>query len=108
MAPKPNFIITIDTGGDNIWSKPKKITTHNVNFLPQFQSLFESYGLKPIYLTNYEMAISPVFKKFGKDILTRETEEIGIHLHAWNIPSFQKCHKPSLDFPGDSSNRQFC
>jgi len=86
MSQKPCFIITIDTEGDNLWLKPKKITTRNANFLPRFQSLCESYGFKPTYLTTYEMAISPIFQKFGKDIITRKTGEIGIHLHAWNTP----------------------
>ena len=86
MNQKPSFIITIDTEGDDLWSRPKKITTRNVNFLPRFQSLCESYGLKPTYLTTYEMAISPTFQKFGKNILTRKTGEIGMHLHAWNTP----------------------
>ena len=41
---KPVFIITIDTEGDNIWSKPKKITTENVHFLPRFQELCNKYA----------------------------------------------------------------
>ena len=86
MSQKPSFIITIDTEGDNLWSRPKKLTTHNVNFLPRFQSLCELYGFKPTYLTDYDMAISPIFQNFGKDILKRNAGEIGMHLHAWNTP----------------------
>jgi len=85
---KPNFLITIDTEGDHIWSKPQEITTQNAAFLPRFQSLCESYQLKPTYLTNYEMALSPLFQEFGKDLLQRQTGEIGMHLHAWNNPPF--------------------
>lgn len=83
---KPFFLITIDTEGDNLWSRPRMITTRNAEFLPRFQSLCESYGLKPTYLTNYEMAESPSFQDFGKGILKRKTAEIGMHLHAWNTP----------------------
>jgi len=86
MNKKPSFIITIDTIGDNLWSRPKEITTLNVHFLPRFQSLCESYGFKPTYLTAYEIAISPTFQEFGKDIITRKTGEIGMHLLAWNTP----------------------
>ncbi|MFX0196917.1 MAG: deacetylase [Candidatus Hodarchaeota archaeon] len=86
MSQKPSFIISIDTEGDDLWSRHKKITTKNINFIPRFQSLCESYGFKPTYLTTYEMAISPSFQEFGKDILTRNTGEIGMHLHAWNTP----------------------
>lgn len=83
---KPFFLITIDTEGDNLWSTPRSITTQNALFLPRFQSLCESYGMKPTYLTNYEMAVSPFFQEFGRDVLNREAGEIGMHLHAWNTP----------------------
>ncbi len=86
MSPKPSFIITIDTEGDNLWSRPSKLTTNNVKFIPRFQSLCEAHEFKPTYLTNYEMVSSPNFQDFGKDILTRNTGEIGMHLHAWDNP----------------------
>lgn len=85
-SDKRYFLITIDTEGDNLWSKPNNITTHNATFLPRFQRLCETYGFKASYLTNYEMATCPKFQDFGKDILRRDTGEIGMHLHAWNTP----------------------
>jgi hypothetical protein len=83
---KPAFLITIDTEGDNLWVLPKTITTENSRHLPRFQELCEQYGFKPTWLTNYEMAESPVFCEFGRDVLQRGTGEIGMHLHAWNSP----------------------
>ena len=80
------FIITIDTEGDNLWSQPRVITTHNARFLPRFQSLCERFGFRPVYLTNYEMAICDVFVEFGRDVIARRAGEIGMHLHAWNSP----------------------
>jgi hypothetical protein len=82
----PSFLITIDTEGDNLWERPHAIETKNAEFLPRFQELCESFKFKPIYLTNYEMAISPQFQEFGHDIIKRNTGEIGMHLHAWNSP----------------------
>ena len=67
---KPFFLITIDAEGDNLWNKPKIITTNNAKFLSRFQLLCDSYGLKPTYLTNYEMACSDVFKEFGHDVIS--------------------------------------
>ena len=29
---KPAFLITIDTEGDDLWSKPQEITTHIIGF----------------------------------------------------------------------------
>jgi len=81
---RPCFLITVDTECDDAWSQNKAVSTVNAEFLPRFQALCESYGLKPTYLTTFEMAESPVFQEFGRDVLKRQTGEIGMHLHAWN------------------------
>jgi len=83
---QPCFIITIDTEGDSGWTGSETVTTKNARYLERFQDLCESYGLKPTYLTNLEMARCPVFRGFGKWILARGTGEIGMHLHAWDTP----------------------
>jgi hypothetical protein len=83
---RPFLLITIDTEGDGMWWRPRTIETKNAAFLPRFQSLCEKYGLRPTYLTNYEMAMSPVFREMGRDILERNAGEIGMHLHAWHSP----------------------
>ncbi len=85
MSEMP-FIITIDTEGDDLWSKPREITTRNAQYLPRFQELCERFRFKPVYLTNYEMAMSDAFVEFGRDVLARGAGEIGMHLHAWNSP----------------------
>src|SRR5258708_31153797 len=80
------FIITIDTEGDDLWSRPREITTRNASFLPRFQRLCERYGYRPVYLANYEMALSEAFVEFGLDVLRRQAGEISMHLHACNSP----------------------
>jgi hypothetical protein len=57
-------------------------------FLPRFQFLCESFGFKPTYLTNYEMAQDPAFMEFARDALCRRVAEVGMHLHAWHSPPF--------------------
>ncbi len=67
---KPAFLITIDTEGDNLWQKHDSITmTENAKYLPRFQQLCEKYGFKPVYLTNYEIAIDPAYIEFAKDVI---------------------------------------
>ena len=83
---KTPFIITVDTEGDDIWLRPREITTRNARFLPRFQTLAERYGYRPVYLTNYEMANCAEFIEFGRDVLRRDAGEVGMHLHAWNTP----------------------
>jgi hypothetical protein len=88
MSETP-FIIAIDTEGDDLWSRPREITTRNAAYLPRFQSLCERFRFKPVYLTNYEMAMSDVFVEFARDVLARGAGEIGMHLHAWNSPPLE-------------------
>ncbi|KUQ83408.1 hypothetical protein AWI27_16640 [Enterobacter hormaechei subsp. steigerwaltii] len=57
---KPAFIITIDTEGDNLWQNHRVIKTENARYLARFQALCERFGFKPVWLTNYEMAVEPV------------------------------------------------
>ena len=95
---KPFFLITIDVEGDNLWSKHRKITTRNADFLPRFQSLCESFGLKPTYLTDYEMANSPAFQDLGRDVIKNKTGEIGMHLHAWNTPPIEPLTEDDYDY----------
>jgi hypothetical protein len=85
MSETP-FIITIDAEGDDLWASPREITTRNAEYLPRFQSLCERFRFKPVYLANYEMAMSGVFVEFARDVIARGAGEIGMHLHAWNSP----------------------
>lgn len=88
MAETP-FIITVDTEGDNLWAKPRAVTTRNAAHLPRFQRLCEKYRFKPVYLANYEMAMTAAFVEFGRDVAARGAGEIGMHLHAWNSPPLE-------------------
>ncbi|CDG23260.1 WalW protein [Xenorhabdus poinarii G6] len=82
----PAFIITIDTEGDDLWQNNGQILTKNTEYLPRFQRLCERFGFKPVWLTNYEMAMDDSYIEFAKDVIARNTGEIGMHLHAWNSP----------------------
>jgi hypothetical protein len=94
LRARPAMLITIDTEGDNLWSRPREITTKNVDYLPRFQSLCERHGFKPTYLTTWEMVRDRTFRRFASEALRRRAAEIGMHLHAWNSP-------PSMRLTGD-------
>src|SRR5258706_15773075 len=83
MSDTP-FVITIDTEGDDLWARPREITTRNAQYLPRFQALCERFRFKPVYLTNYEMAMSDAFVEFARDVVARG----GGELLAWrSIPT---------------------
>ena len=84
------IIITVDTEGDNLWDQKdcKNIETKNALWLSPFQNLCEKYKYYPVYLVNYEMAMSDNFCDFAKNKVSNGLCEIGMHLHAWNSPPF--------------------
>jgi hypothetical protein len=86
LRSRPAFLITVDVEGDNLWARPRVITTNNAGYLPRFQTLCERHGLKPTWLTNWEMSHSPEFVDFATDAVRRGQAEIGMHLHAWHSP----------------------
>lgn len=85
---KKAFLISIDTEGDDLWNwrNGAEIRTENARYLERFQVLCEKYGFVPTYLTNYEMAMDPVYVDFAEKTLSHNACEIGMHLHAWNNP----------------------
>ena len=85
----PAFIITIDTEGDNLWSRPRAATTRNAAWLPAFQDLAQRHGLRPTWLVNWEMAHAPACGEFLRDVLARNAGEVGLHLHAWDTPPLE-------------------
>lgn len=105
---RPAFLITIDTEGDDLWSKPAEARTRNAEFLPRFQQLCERHGMKPTYLTNHEMAQAPAFVEMARDALRRATAEVGLHIHAWDSPPIvplterdHRHHPYLIEFPVD-------
>lgn len=82
----PAFLLTIDTEGDDLWSRPREITTRNLAYLPRFQALCERFGFKPTYLTNWEAVNDEGYQEFAKNVLARGQGEVGLHIHSWNSP----------------------
>lgn len=86
--PKKSFIITVDTEGDNLWNyvRGDNVKTENALFVPRFQELCNSFALKPVWLTDYEMARDDRFVDYIGPKMENGLCEIGIHVHAWNNP----------------------
>lgn len=82
------FILTIDTEGDNQWSHGRSLSCENIRYLPRFQHICDSYLIKPTYLVTSEICED----KFAQDIfgeyLKHDRAEIGAHLHAWTTAPF--------------------
>ena len=98
-AAAPAFLVTVDTEGDDAWSRPRQTLTRNAAYVERFQRLCEDAGLRPTWLVNHEMALCPVFNAFGRRLVREGRGEIGMHLHAWNSP-------PEVDLTGDDLQHQ--
>lgn len=90
---KKGFIITIDTECDNQWDEDIKHGTKNAYYIPRFQEICEKYGMKPVYLVDYEMAQDVFLANFLKEKSDSGLCEIGMHLHSWNTPPFDRIDK---------------
>ncbi len=107
-AEKPAFLVTVDVEGDDLWARPRRPTTRNARSLPRFHELCAERGLRPTYLTDYEMAHDGAFREFADSVLRQDEGEIGMHLHAWTTPPLSNLtaddarHQPYLtDYPED-------
>jgi hypothetical protein len=84
-----DFILTIDTEGDNQWDHGCELTVENIKFIPRFQELCNKYLIRPTYLVTSEVCEDPFAKEIFADYLSSDTAEIGAHLHSWTTPPFQ-------------------
>ena len=82
------FIITIDTEGDNQWNHGRELTVENLKFVPRFQDLCNKYQIKPTYLVTSEVCEDSFAKEMFSNYLKRSNAEIGAHLHSWTTPPF--------------------
>jgi hypothetical protein len=82
------FIISIDTEGDNQWDHGRELTTENIRYVPRFQDLCEKYLIKPVYLVTSEVCEDVFAQEIFRDYMAGGKAEIGAHLHSWTTPPF--------------------
>jgi len=82
------FIITIDTEGDNQWDHGRALTVENIRYVPRFQNLCDQYQIKPTYLVTSEICDDDFSKEIFSEYLSKNKVEIGAHLHSWTTPPY--------------------
>jgi hypothetical protein len=82
------FIMTIDTEGDNQWDHGRELTVENIKYVPRFQELCNKYNVKPTYLVTSEICEDLFSREIFTDYLLSDSAEIGAHLHSWTTPPF--------------------
>lgn len=94
---RPLFVVTVDTEADDAWRHPDRIGLANLQQVPRFQELCESYGVVPTYLVTYECAVGDEAHRVLRPIVARRGCEIGHHLHCWSTPPFQREGPTGID-----------
>ena len=84
---RPIVAITIDTEEDN-WGHYgwEGATTKNILELSRVQEVFEKWGARPTYLTNYAPVNNVASVAAMGELAALESVEIGAHCHPWNTP----------------------
>jgi hypothetical protein len=71
----------------------------NAGELPGVQRLFDSLGVRPTYLTSYEMASDDRSRGVLADLAGSGRCEIGAHLHPWSTPGHGDEERGGHRFP---------
>jgi hypothetical protein len=86
------FMVTIDTEEDNWGYTSDDVTVENIQFIPSVQKIFDSFGIRPVYLCTTPVVENPVSSKVLKDLFTKGKCDIGTHLHPWTTPPIEEKH----------------
>ena len=83
------LLVTIDTEEDN-WARYSATDNPvtNIQRIPDLQTLFDEFGVRPTYLVSYPVATNLQSVDILKKILKQGKCEIGMHCHSWNTPPF--------------------
>jgi len=100
----PTLFVSVDTEAEFDWRKPFERGRNSVSAIDDIergQEVFDTYGLRPIYLVDYAVASQP--RAYGKlrSIAERDGCEIGAHLHPWTTPPFDEVLSARNSFAGN-------
>lgn len=84
------LLVTIDTEEDNWGCMQQQYSVENIQSIPKVQNIFDSFGIRPIYLCNTTVVVDPVSIKILKAIFKQGKCDIGTHLHPWNSPPIKE------------------
>lgn len=100
----PRFVVTVDTEEEFDWSAPLDRTSHGVETVPAlatFQRFCEEFGVVPVYLIDYPVAVSPALPAALGDAAHAGRCEIGLQLHPWVNPPHREALTPANSFAGN-------
>jgi hypothetical protein len=100
----PSLTVVVDTEAEFDWTKPFNRSMTAVNAMAaqeEAQSIFDFYGLRPIYLVDYAVSTQPKGYEPLRRILARRGCAIGAHLHPWITPPLEEPLNNENSFAGN-------
>ncbi|RVU02328.1 WalW protein [Novosphingobium umbonatum] len=98
------FLVTVDTEEEFDWTKPLTRAAHRVDTvsrLRKFQQFCEGYGVVPIYLIDYPVAMSELAGELLRGAVAEGRAEVGVQLHPWVNPPFEEDVNQFNSFSGN-------
>lgn len=103
-SSKPRLVVVIDTEEEFDWSGEFSRSNVSVTAMRQIglvQSLFDRYGITPVYVVDYPIVSSPDGYKVLQEIHASRRCLIGAHVHPWVNPPYEETVSRRNSFPGN-------
>ncbi|HET6183431.1 MAG TPA: glycosyltransferase [Acetobacteraceae bacterium] len=100
----PRLFVVVDTEAEFDWGGPFERSGMRVGamrFQERAQSIFDGFGLRPIYVVDYAIAAQPEGYEPLRAILERHSCMVGAHLHPWINPPFIEDVSERNSYPGN-------
>ena len=100
----PILHVVVDTEAEFDWNKAFDRSLTAVSAMRQqdtVQRLFDSWGVRPIYVVDYAVASQPEGYGPLREIQDRHACVIGAHMHAWITPPFEEIVSEYNSFGGN-------
>ncbi len=88
------LIVSLDTEEDNWYRSRHDVTVENIQELRTQAALFDRWGVRPTYVTTYQVATDPRAAEVLRELAAGGRAEIGAHLHPWNTPPLSEAFVP--------------
>ena len=101
---KPRLVVVIDTEEEFDWSQTfsrSNTSVQSMKWIDRVQSIFDSYGITPIYVIDYPVTSQSDGYQPLVDIHADGRCIIGAHLHPWVNPPFEEEVNQTNSFAGN-------
>lgn len=102
----PTLYVVVDTEAEFDWDAPfdrEQTSVTAMDSIERGQEVFDRYGLRPVYVTDFAVASQPGGVRPLLAIYNRGGCEIGAHLHPWITPPFEEALSARNSFAGNLS-----